>query len=179
MIVCSDLDYIREMADRQYDENIEFRSFISQFAIQEQQLDAMVQRLTLEAMAQVDCVACHNCCEVLTAQATAAEVGRMSCCLGLSESAFSDQYVVHSVLADPVLKKSSGAVHGGGACALLRDGRCTVYNVRPDECRAYPLLLGSGFRSRLWGIVDNCHVCPIVSAVYEELKAVMRPPQRR
>jgi uncharacterized protein len=179
MKVCSDLDHMRDMADRQHDENVEFRSYISQAAIHGTQLDTMVQGLTLEAMDQVDCVACHNCCAVLTAQATELEVGRMSCWLGLTDSEFTAQFVVHSALADPVLRKQASAAHSGGACALLCDGRCTVYRVRPAECRAYPLLLGSGFRSRLWGVVDNCRVCPIVSAVYEELKLVMRPRQRR
>lgn len=28
----------------------------------------------------------------------------------------------------------------GGACVFLRDGQCTVYDVRPEGCRLYPLV---------------------------------------
>ncbi len=175
MKVCSNLDHIREMAERQHDENVDFRSYISKAAIHETQLDAMVRGLTLEAMDRVDCVACHNCCVVLTAQATDLEVGRMSSSLGLSESEFTEQHTVHSALVDPVLRKQPSSAQRAGACTLLCNGLCTVYQVRPAKCRAFPLLLGRGLRSRLWGVVDNCHVCPIVSAVYGELKSVMRP----
>lgn len=28
----------------------------------------------------------------------------------------------------------------GGACVFLREGRCTVYEARPEGCRLYPLV---------------------------------------
>ncbi len=175
MKICCDLDVIRTMAEDQHDENVEFRSFLVQLAIGEAHLDAVVRSIALEAMARIDCISCNNCCVVLTAQATGGEVRKMATSLGLSPAEFSARFVVPSVLADPVLGKQVGAHHRGDCCSLLKDGRCTVYAVRPRNCRAYPLILGRGFRTRIWGMVDNCRVCPIVSAVYTELKAVLRP----
>jgi uncharacterized protein len=177
MKIYTDLDQIREMAERNHDENIAFRSYITQVNIDGRQLDAMVEGLTLRAMAGVDCIACHNCCDLLTIQATDLEVGSMSHCLGLSTVDFTSEYITPAPLADPVLRKKAGALQGNYGCALLDNGACTVYQVRPAACRAYPLMLGSDFRSRLWAVVDNCQICPIVSAVYEEMKVVLRPWQ--
>ncbi len=175
MNVCTDLQQILARALRQRDEDVEFRTFIAQLPDLDEQLDNTVNMLTHEAMAQVDCIACHNCCVVLTAQATAAEVVGMCGWLGVTENQFAQRYIVDSPMANPVLRKHEPSAGQGGACALSCNGRCTVYGVRPADCRAYPLLLGTDFRTRLWSIVDNCHVCPIVSAVYEELKLVLRP----
>jgi hypothetical protein len=129
MNICTNLDHIREMAVRHHDENIEFRSYIVQSPMHERQLDSIVRGLTLRAMAEVDCVACHNCCVMMTAQATELEVGRMSCSLGLSAGEFTAQYIVPSVLTDPVLRQRDNGGHEGNGCALMCDGRRTVYSV--------------------------------------------------
>jgi hypothetical protein len=55
-------------------------------------------------------------------------------------------------------------------CPFLIDKKCSVYDSRPDDCRSYPHLHKNEFLSRLFGVIDNYSICPIVFNVYEELK---------
>jgi Fe-S-cluster containining protein len=55
-------------------------------------------------------------------------------------------------------------------CPFLKDNLCSNYECRPQDCRSYPHLHKGGFVSRLWGVVENYGVCPIVFNVYERLK---------
>jgi len=55
-------------------------------------------------------------------------------------------------------------------CPFLKDDRCSNYDYRPKDCRSYPHLHKKDFRSRLWGVVENYSMCPIVFNVYERLQ---------
>jgi hypothetical protein len=55
-------------------------------------------------------------------------------------------------------------------CPFLSGNTCTVYDVRPEDCRSYPHLRKGEFVFRLMGVVCNCAVCPIVYNVLERLK---------
>ena len=41
---------------------------------------------------------------------------------------------------------------------------------RPEDCRSFPHLHKESFISRLWGVIDNYSICPIVFNVFERLK---------
>ena len=51
-----------------------------------------------------------------------------------------------------------------------------VYAHRPKDCHSYPHLHKKEFVFRLWGVVENCSICPIVFNVYEQLKDELRYP---
>ena len=55
-------------------------------------------------------------------------------------------------------------------CQFLKDKNCTIYELRPEECHAYPYLHKDDFTSRLFGVIENYEICPIVYNVYELLK---------
>ena len=55
-------------------------------------------------------------------------------------------------------------------CQFLEDKKCTIYSIRPEECRSYSYLLKDDFISRLFGAISNYELCPIVYNVYELLK---------
>ncbi|MFQ5576558.1 MAG: YkgJ family cysteine cluster protein [Anaerolineae bacterium] len=71
---------------------------------------------------------------------------------------------------------ASKRVCKGVPCPFLKDDLCSNYECRPTDCRSYPHLHKDGFVSRLWGVVANYSICPIVFNVYERLKAEMLPP---
>jgi len=56
-------------------------------------------------------------------------------------------------------------------CPFLKDKRCSMYEVRPEDCRSYPLIWKNGFVTRLMGVLNNYSFCPIVFNVYEQLKS--------
>jgi Fe-S-cluster containining protein len=55
-------------------------------------------------------------------------------------------------------------------CPFLADNQCTNYAYRPENCRSYPHLHKKDFVSRLFGVIDNYEICPIVFHVVEQLK---------
>jgi Fe-S-cluster containining protein len=51
------------------------------------------------------------------------------------------------------------------------DGKlCSIYEIRPHECRMFPYTQEDGFIFRIWGMLAFYSVCPIVFNVMEELK---------
>lgn len=59
-------------------------------------------------------------------------------------------------------------------CPFLLNNRCSNYQNRPGQCRAYPYLHKKDFTSRLLGVIDNYSICPIVFNVLELLKSNFR-----
>ena len=55
-------------------------------------------------------------------------------------------------------------------CPFLRNNKCSNYGYRPKDCKSYPHLHKKDFIFRLWGVVENYEICPIVFNVYEQLK---------
>jgi Fe-S-cluster containining protein len=55
-------------------------------------------------------------------------------------------------------------------CQFLKDKKCSIYKLRPEECNSYPYLHKDNFISRLLGVIENYEICPIVYNVYELLE---------
>ena len=64
-------------------------------------------------------------------------------------------------------------------CPMLNRNLCSIYSVRPKTCQEFPNLEKPDFVGRLWQVVENTFVCPIVFNVYEELKTVLSWRKRR
>ena len=81
-----------------------------------------------------ECTGCHACCRgghEGVVYATAAEVSRIAEHLGRSEREFR-RAQVGKLEGHDVIR-----LNRDGDCSLWRDG-CTVYAVRPRQCRTYP-----------------------------------------
>ncbi len=55
-------------------------------------------------------------------------------------------------------------------CRMLNGKLCSIYENRPDVCKAYPHLEQPEFTSRLIGVIENVAICPIAFNAFEELK---------
>lgn len=90
------------------------------------------------------CRQCGTCCRwsghVLLEEE---DIFRLSAAAGLSEEAFIARY---TVLASN-RRKLSLADAPDGSCILLADGRCTLYEARPAQCRDFPYG---------WRVADGC-----------------------
>ena len=59
-------------------------------------------------------------------------------------------------------------------CRYLDGKECTIYDIRPKECREYPYTHRRKFVTRTLGMISNYAVCPIVFNVLENLKAELK-----
>lgn len=161
MYIETDLDRIKQLAEIREDKNWEFRSYLKASSLSSKRLDAIVHELYAQVAAAIDCRTCANCCRVITPTPTLEEIKTLAAVLQIAEEQFRTQYLSQNgEKAGRLLRP----------CPLLKGNECSVYSHRPQECAAYPYLLRDDFRTRLFGVLDNYAICPIVFNVYEQLK---------
>jgi len=162
MKLVTDIIEIEKIAAEREDENWRFRSFIKDFDIEIEELDAIVHRLYDEVIPQINCQACGNCCRVIHPILKQSDIKSLASHLAVSKDEFERQYLIKDEEDDLTFRINP--------CPFLSDNSCSVYKNRPDDCRSYPHLHKKEFVFRLIGVVSNCSVCPIIFNVYELLK---------
>jgi hypothetical protein len=125
-------------------------------------LDDRFHVLHDEVFAEIDCLACANCCKTTSPIFIPADIDRLAKVFRMKPSAFTETYLRVDEEGDFVLKSS--------LCPFLAaDNTCIVYADRPRACREYP----HTNRKRMYQILDltlkNTLVCPAVSRVVERL----------
>ncbi len=158
-----ELDKIKKLAEKKSEENKGFRSFLKTCEIPQSRVDMIVHRLYKNIYPKIDCTACFNCCKEVGPVISPDDIDTLSKELRLSKNEFISQYLVK--MEEPGLYTFNQK-----PCPLLKDNLCSVYEVRPGDCRSYPHLLVKKIHSHLCSIIKNCAVCPIVYNVFEVLK---------
>lgn len=154
-----DIEKIEELGKLRENENLEFRAYLKRQ--NPDKIDKIVHRLNREISAQIDCTACGNCCLTLKPFITDQDIKQLSHRLNLNPQQIKDDYI----------EIDDGEQYFKNApCSFLDNKKCTIYNDRPETCRSYPYLHKRMFISRLWGIIENYSICPIVFNVFEKLK---------
>ena len=164
MKITLDLKYIEKMAKERDEENWEFRAILKQHEMASRELDAIVHRIAAEVTSQIDCTKCANCCQQIRPVLDKEDVSKFALGLKISRSEFQEQYLSQD---DENVSKH---IFNELPCPFLKNQRCSNYDFRPQDCRSYPHLHKKDFSSRLWGVVANYEICPIVFNVYEQLK---------
>ena len=159
-----DLKRIKKLAAALDDENWEFRTFLKGLDLDSAELDAIVHRINDEVSAQIDCTQCANCCKVVSPVLDEADIARFAAGLDRPVPEFTEIYLV--------LDEDEPGKHmfNRQPCPFLKNDQCSNYEHRPHDCTSFPHLHLAGFRSRLYGVLENYEICPIVFNVYERLK---------
>jgi len=156
-----DLNVIKRLSKEREDENFDFRAFLKGQSSDE--VDEIVHQLHHEIVAQIDCTECGNCCKFLKPSVTDKEIKRLSKIDGISAEDFEKKFVELDTFDQIKYLKDT-------PCKYLHDKKCTIYPDRPEECRSYPHTHKDGFIFRLFGVINNYEICPIVFNLYEQLK---------
>ncbi len=156
----TDLKKIEQLGKLNEDENFDFRAFLK--GQDPDEIDQRVHRLYKEISAQIDCSKCANCCKVQTPGLSKKEAEQISRYMNMDIDDFKDQYVETDWSGQMMLKDQP--------CVFLKDNTCSISHIMPEDCSSYPYLHKDDFISRLFGVIDNYSVCPIVFNVYEALK---------
>ncbi|MEM7347964.1 MAG: YkgJ family cysteine cluster protein [Chloroflexota bacterium] len=159
-----DLNHIGWIALEKDNENVEFRTFLKTHDLSSQEIDLIAHRITDEVSAQIDCTECGNCCKQISPTLAQNDISNFASGIKMSVKKFQEIYLILDE------DDSSTYLFKQQPCPFLKDNLCINYDNRPADCQSYPHIDKENFVSRLWGVIDNYAICPIVFNVYEHLK---------
>ena len=150
------------LAAQKEDENWRFRSFLKMLPPRRRaRADALATQLGRDAEAQMDCTTCGACCRANHVPVTDVEIERLAGRVQLPVLSFHERYLDTDDDGEPAIDANP--------CPFLEGTRCSVYEDRPEPCRAYPYI-GGDVAARMIGIIERAGTCPIVFEMVEQLK---------
>lgn len=159
----TEIKKIEALSEQNQEANWKFRSFLKGYDAPIERIDTIVHELYEWISSEIDCTTCANCCRKIRPVLDQKDVRRLANALKISFSDFKAMYL--STDENP-----EGFVLRQTPCPFLKSNLCAHYDFRPIACRSFPHLHKKEFIFRLWNVVQNCSVCPIVFNVYEHLK---------
>jgi uncharacterized protein len=154
----------RANAERHYKSN--FRFLRSLKMKDDRVVDRVAHRLHDEAFSIIDCLQCANCCKTVSPLFRKSDIRRIAENLGLKPADFVATYLEVDEHGDLFLRNSP--------CPFLTDNRCTIYEIRPRDCVAYPHTGKRGFSGRTHLHAANSVDCPAVFYIVEQLSVRRR-----
>lgn len=171
MKVETDIKRIEEIAKRKSNENLRFRASLKASNATVEEIDTIVREIYEEVVSLIDCRECSNCCRKIKPTLKKMDIDIFSQGLGISADRLKEQCLIKDENPD---EGGEAYIFNRLPCPFLKANLCTNYDCRPEDCRSYPHLHKDGFVFRLFGVIDNYAVCPIVFNVYERLKTRVR-----
>ena len=156
----TDRNFIKQQAEIKEEENDAFRSYLKR--LDGNELDEKVHKINNLVTPQIDCTACGACCRQLMINVTTEENIQVADHLKISPKQFKENYLEESMQGKLIINAIP--------CHFLEDSKCTVYENRFTECRAFPHLHETNFKGRLFGTLIHYKMCPIIYNVVEKLK---------
>ena len=128
---------------------------------QEQGAESLAE-LHEQAFEAVDCLKCANCCKNYSPRFKTPDIKRISKHLKMKEGDFINSYLYIDGEGDYVLRSKP--------CPFLgADNFCSIYEVRPSDCRRFPYTDEDVLLKRQSLTIKNSSFCPIVYFVLEKL----------
>jgi Fe-S-cluster containining protein len=159
----TDLVQIRMLARSKEPENLAFRRYLRNHHYS----DEAFRRVAADVEAQVDCMACANCCRQTVVNVSAEEVAEIARYLGIDEEQVAHLYLT----ADPEVHGGRILINEPDGCIFLDGNLCTIYDARPQACRAFPhLTRHRSLATRMDAVCRRAWMCPIVFNALEEYK---------
>jgi hypothetical protein len=158
------LERIAILEKQKEKENYSFRIFLK--GQDDEKVDRIVKRLNERISSLIDCTKCGNCCNLLSPSLSELEIEKLAKLEGYTSSEYKNRYIEMDNINKIQLFNTK-------PCRYLKNKICTIYLNRPSECMSYPHTNKSNFTSRMFAMIDNYGICPIVFNIMEELKLEM------
>lgn len=158
-----DLKTIQKLSKEKDKENWKFRSLLKGYDAEPEEIDSIVHKLNQSISSQIDCTTCANCCKQVLPILNQKDIKRFSSGLGVTVSQFKKRYLKAAEEPEKFTFKKT-------PCPFLKNNLCSYYEFRPKDCESFPHLHKKDFIFRLWNVIENNSICPIVYNVYEYLK---------
>jgi Fe-S-cluster containining protein len=170
MYIEKDLAKIKSLGIKREKDNIRFRTELKSIDKTFEEIDSIVHKIYRDVIEEIDCTQCANCCIEMSPVLNDNDIKKLSVPLGIEIEEFKKSYL-DEIEMDGNMKRYR---FNSAPCPFLQDKLCTHYESRPGDCHEFPHVHKKDFSSRLWGMIDNYSICPIVYNVFEELKYEIR-----
>jgi Fe-S-cluster containining protein len=133
-------------------------------------INALVDNASEETWKEVDCLACANCCKVMTPTFTKADLKRISKHFRMSEKDFYTKWLETD-------KDNGDKVNRIQPCQFLNleNNKCSIYEIRPEDCAKFPHFKRKPFADFNHIHTQNIEYCPatlkFVSKLQEKIEA--------
>ena len=128
-------------------------------------LNQLADKTHDEVFKKVDCLDCANCCTSIPPIVNKTDTNRIAKHLGMKVADFQKEYLVQDEDGDTVMNISP--------CRFLEaDHACSIYEVRPKACRAYPHTDQMEFSKNINLHIQNLNYCPAVFHIVEQLRGI-------
>jgi Fe-S-cluster containining protein len=125
------------------------------------------RQLHNDVFAVMDCTKCANCCKVLKAAFTNAEIEQAARHLGITSRTMKRRYLQECHAGKYVVKTLP--------CPFLAaDNHCTIYDARPADCVYYPVTDEWTTPSRRIVYAQESAICPAMFHVVTEARKTFR-----
>ena len=115
---------------------------------------------------QIDCRKCAHCCKTTSPRLNTTDIQRISKFLNIKKNLFIKNYLIEDEQKDMVLKSLP--------CPFLdTTDECSIYDVRPKDCKEYPHTDKEMTPLPLKLTKKNTTICPIVAAIILKLQKRM------
>ena len=152
----------RQSAQLHDDENYEFLRSLK-FRDYGYDPDELAGELHERAFQIVDCTRCANCCKTMDIKVRPADAERIAGHFGMATDEFVEKYLATDDEGDCTFRQKP--------CPFLgQDNLCSIYEVRPTDCREYPHTDKEGFVFRTMGHANNALNCPAVFWIVEQMR---------
>ncbi len=121
-----------------------------------------------EAWKEVQCLSCANCCKKMTPTFNRNDISRISKHFNMSSKEFSEKWLTVDDNKD-IINKST-------PCQFLgKDNKCSIYSIRPKDCREFPHFIRKDFRYQVQEktFTNNMKFCPATLVFVEKMQAAI------
>lgn len=131
-------------------------------------LHLIVEEVDKKVWETMDCTECARCCHVMTPTYNDEDIARISAHLEMSQEDFIEEYLEEEEDNPEVLMLKELP------CRFLKDNKCTIYEVRPDNCKSFPYHHMMPFDEYTPTFIQNIEFCPatylLISGMEEKIK---------
>ncbi len=128
------------------------------------EVDQKIHAAHEQAFDCIDCLSCANCCKTTGPLFTQKDIERIAKHLRMKPGAFIETYLRVDEDNDHVLQTTP--------CAFLgADNYCSIYEVRPKACAAYPHTDMRNQKKILPLTIKNAEICPAVAVVLKTISS--------
>jgi len=94
-------------------------------------MQEIVDKADTAVWKEIDCTTCANCCKAMTPTYSPQDIKRIAAHLGMTAKAFRDKWLYKEEETGDWMNRTQ-------PCQFLVDDKCSIYEVRPEDCAAFP-----------------------------------------